>query len=406
MKALIINEFKKLFSKKKTYITIIAFILLIFVIAFGTYKNMKNEKEYNNPKNRIAQNEQRIKDINKELEKSSMPDNKKKQMQLEIEQMEQENDELKSEITSDTDWKKALQTKNERLKKSKDGQQIESNDDSDYKDSENQSNDDSSEIDNEIKLNNYLINNNIKPQGTYDFNAYSCMKQIISVLGAIFIAIGVAIFASDIVSGEFIPPTMKVLLIQPVSRAKVLFSKYITSLISVIILIIGIEMLSFLIIGGIFGFGSSAYPNFIGLKYASNKNGSNALKLIANSGVMIPQWKFLMYSLLLQLLFIIAVFSFTFLLSVIFKSSMISMAVNIVFVIFLSIFMSFPAINKIAAYIFLIYGRTSEILTGDMMTNMQNPKLTISFSIIIMCVWTIVSYILSHIIFKKRDILI
>lgn len=408
MAALIKNEIIKLFSKKKTYITLIAFVLLTFVISYGTYREKQNQKKYNSPQNMIEQNEQRINNMSKNIDDSSLSKSDKESMQLDIEKLKAENENLKNESNGKNNlgWKKSLQDKNEELKKSKEQMM----DKTKVKYAEKGSIDNIAEIDNQIKTNNYLIDNNIKPKSDYDFNAYSCINDIIDILGAIFIAVGVAIFSSDIVSGEFIPPTMKVLLIQPVSRGKVLFSKYITTLIASLVLIIGVEMLAFLIIGGIFGFGSNAYPNIIGLKYQFDKtnmiNGSYNLKLVAGSGIIISQGKFLLYSILLQALFITVVFSFTFLLSVIFKSSMVSVGLNVVIVIFISIFQSFPVINKITSYLFFTYGSTSNVLKGDLMRQMNNPNITINFAIAVMAIWTVVCYMLSHIIFKKRDILI
>ena len=49
---------------------------------------------------------------------------------------------------------------------------------------------------------------------------------------------GIAVFMSDMVSGECTPATLKFLLVQPVKRGKILFSKFIVSLVTVTSLIV------------------------------------------------------------------------------------------------------------------------------------------------------------------------
>ena len=61
-------------------------------------------------------------------------------------------------------------------------------------------------------------------------------------------------FMSDIVSGESTPATLKFLLVQPISRAKVILSKFIAVVITVVAMIAGLEVAAYGVIGAFTGF--------------------------------------------------------------------------------------------------------------------------------------------------------
>ncbi|MCS4479356.1 ABC transporter permease [Clostridium botulinum] len=66
-------------------------------------------------------------------------------------------------------------------------------------------------------------------------------------------------------SGENNPPTIKFLLSKPISRGKILLSKFIASIISIVLSLFICEFLAFLIIGIAFKFGSLLSPIVVGL---------------------------------------------------------------------------------------------------------------------------------------------
>lgn len=223
--------------------------------------------------------------------------------------------------------------------------------------------------------------------------------------------VGVIVFGSDMVSGEYTPPTMKFLLTEPVSRGKILFSKFITLVVSSTVFIVGIELIAFLIMGLIFKFGDFNYPVQVGTKFVQNlavkpEMGQSAVKAIAGTTFIIPMWKHIINMFLLQALFIVACTAFTFVLSTVLKSSMVSMSLSIVLVIVFNIFSEFPALKKIGQYLFVSFGNVDSVLTGQLVYKFSNINLTPTFSITILLVWTAICYIISHVVFVKKDILI
>ena len=396
---LISNEVKKLLRRKKTIIIFAAFVLLTIAIGYGSYKDNLNMKQWNSPEFRQQNIEDSIKYRKQDLENSNTTDADKKYGQQEIANMEAELSQIKLELSGNPiDWKVQLKDK------------IASTEETLNDKSSGLASSDKDRMKIELQQNQYLYDNNIKPQEENTLDAFSFIKTLFMVLGTIFIAVGVMVFAGDIVSGEFTPPTMKILLTQPVSRAKVLASKFIAVAGVAIILIVLVEILSFLIMGLIFGFGNPNYPMITGTIYkldlTSSAYGGHPLVAVAGSSYIISTGAFVLKMFLLQALFIITCVSVGFMLSSIVKSSMVSVSVSIVIVVASTILLEMPALKKLAQYIFTSYGTVGQILTGDAVMRYNNPHITTSFGIGTLIVTSIVCYLISHIVFTRKDILI
>lgn len=395
---LIGNEIKKLMNRKKTLIITIGFALLVAFIGFGTYKDIQHRIERNKPETQIQNEMRQIKYLEEDKNNSHASEEDKKSYDEQIKEARNRIEEIKKEQKlGKPDWKVTLKTdiKNaeEELK----------NPDLQERDKEY--------IKKDMAFNQYLLQNNIKPDDRLDVKATNFLISLFEILGMAFLAIGVTVFSSDMVSGEYTPPTMKFLITQPVSRGKVLFSKFVALILSSTVIIMLIELLAFIIMGVIFKFGDMNYPIRVGTRYMYNltahvEAGQSALKMIASSTYIIPMWKYIINMFLLQGLFIITSASFAFLFSTIVKSSMVSMAVSIVSIISFNIFTQMPYINKIGRYLFVNYGAPNMLLDGDVALRFKNPIVTTKFGVIVLLVWAIISYVIAHVVFTKKDILI
>ncbi|MEW9093806.1 MAG: ABC transporter permease subunit [Clostridiaceae bacterium] len=400
MFTLIYNEIRKLIKRPKTIIVYIAFIALMAVVSVAGYKSEQRRIKSNTPQ---AQLEMYTTYRESLLEqKNNVPEDEKASIDSNIKEIEKEIAELEILIKSgktEKDWKAELKTNIETIEKEL------SNSDNKSTDNHNQ----------ELELNKlkYLYDNNINPEEEYAFNGFNFLKILINdILGSLLLVIGVILFVSDIVSGECTPPTLKFLLIQPVSRGKVLLSKFIAVTISAILLIISSELIFFVIIGLLLGFGSPNLPVITGTLYKFDYSkldmfGKPAFVELANSSKMIPVWQYTLNMLLMQTLFIVACVAFAFLVSSILKSSMASMTLGIISVIMATILSQvIPAVVKRSHYLFISYGNISNLFDGTLAQRLQNPSITPLYGITILLVWTIVCYLISHFVFTKRDILI
>jgi len=410
---LILNEIRKLFARKKTWVVFGMFLLLVFVITFSQYKsylryleNSKPETQLNYAKENLKFNKENLKNI----ENQSMPEDERKIMleriQFEITSQEEQIKVLEEAVKNGDkprDWKKELKLRIDALE-----QQLNStkNNTTDKWQMQSQEN-----MKSEVTKLRYLYDNNINPEEENGFNSFNSLLNVIRSLGMLFLGLGIMIFVSDMVSGECTPPTLKFLLVQPITRGKVLASKFIAITISALILIIGAELITFLIVGFLYDFGNSSFPMMVGAKYAYDtshilQDGTYLIKLIEGSTVFIPMGKYIFQVLLLQSLFIVTCCSFGFLISTIFKSSMISMATSVVIVIASLIIGNIPLFTSKSYLLLTTYGDPTEILSGNIATKLGNPIVTTTNSIFILIGWFAISYFISHFIFTKKDILI
>lgn len=221
---------------------------------------------------------------------------------------------------------------------------------------------------------------------------------------------GIAIFMSDIVSGECTPATLKFLLIQPITRGKVLLSKFIAATLTVLTMILGVEFIGFGIVNLMSKVSASNYPVRIGNLYkleVVKATGTSQIVPIAGSGHMATNQELFIKAMLLQVLFIITACAFIFLVSSIIKSSMVTMAVTVVVSVFLTIgCVSLKPLKDLAHLVFLNYGDTMKLVIGSTPLMYSNPNMTVNNGIIVMIATTILSYIIGYLVFTKKDILI
>lgn len=397
MAILILNEIKKIFLKKKTLVVIIGFVVLIGLICFGLYRDSVNQKLASSPESQQRNIQMQIDNLKQQQKDVSTSADNKKSIAESIANMEIDLQNIKNNKNTKIDWKETLKNQKVQIE-----QQLktEINIPQINKDRENI----------QLKEIQYRLDNNIKPSEAYELSAFKYFDFLIEVLGSIFILIGILVFAADVVSGEYTPPTMKLLLTQPVSRAKVLLSKYLAAVISALGLILSIEAISFILMGFIFGFGNPLAPVSIGSSYQIdplhlNESGLS-LKMIAGSTHIIPMWQYALMNLGMEILFIITCVSFALLLSTILNSSMVSVVTGVVFTIVLFVLTNVAIIRKFTPYIFIFHGNSSAIFKGNLALQFSNSHITIVNSIVVMVIWIISCYTISHIVFTKKDILL
>lgn len=404
---LIRNELKKIFSRGKTYVISILFVAFVGMLFVGSYIDEKRMDKMNSPQGRVERLEENIswmeqdlKNLEANTKSDTNVETSKLQVKEQLEKNKSELDKLKKQIADGTvedNWKENLDKQIEDLKQQLNDETMPSR----YKAS----------IQSQLDELNYYKDNNLKPIDSWDVKGFNFMKTVMSALGMIFLAVGIALFMSDMVSGEFTPATMKFLLIQPVSRGKVLLSKFIAVVISSVTLILSIEIIAFLLVGLFRGFGYSGIPTMFGAKYefdmSQMQDGVQPLVQVVGTGEHIPLWNFTIRTFLMQTLFIVACCAFVFLISSLVKTSMISMAVTTSVTVLVQILTEILSpMKKIAQFLFISYGNAASVLDGSIALQYNNPNITIGFSIAVLLISTIVFYIISHLTFTKRDILI
>ena len=236
------------------------------------------------------------------------------------------------------------------------------------------------------EVNKYIIENNINDE---DMTLKTMFENFFSQFG-IFIIVILVMVAGTIVSEEFNKGTIKLLLVKPYSRNKILASKFVTSLIMIVIVVMVTALMELLIGGVIFGFDSLSIPV---LEYDFNANSVQAINVFVYFGIQ----------LLTQLPMIILLTTLAFALSTLFTNSALAITIALLG------YMSTTIINQLAISFdiqFLKYFVTmnwdlSQYLFGGLpyMEGMSMPV-----SIVICIVYFLIMVIPTWIVFKRRNI--
>ncbi|SEN88119.1 ABC-2 type transport system permease protein [Amphibacillus marinus] len=233
-----------------------------------------------------------------------------------------------------------------------------------------------------IAINTYRLENNIPPDS--EDNIWTVVEEsraIISLVGLFTIVV-----ASGIVASEFSTGTIKLLLIRPISRVKILLSKYLTVILfSLFLLSITFGLAA---IAGLILFGT-APEEAVHLAYQNGQVVERALGL------------HLMGSYLLYSIDILMLTTMAFMISSVFRNS--SLAVGI------SIFLltiGGTAANILSFYFdwakYILFLNTDLTVYFDGMPNIEG--MTLTFSIVMLLLYFVLFHLLAFFFFNKRDV--
>jgi len=239
----------------------------------------------------------------------------------------------------------------------------------------------------EVAISKYKIENKIKevPYNSNNYlydnflNEYSTMILVMIIL-----------VAGSIVSEEFSKGTIKLLLVKPFSRTKILLGKYITSLLMVLFSIVVIFIIQTIIGGLFFGFDSLEIPKVI---YNYTTSTVESIHIL----------KFLFFNVLAVLPQLVLLTTLAFSLSTIFINTSIATVLTIVGAFGSNIINTIAQLAEIEILKFFVtlnwdwsvylFGGTSPY-----------KGITFPFSIIICIIYLLIMLFVTFIIFKKRNI--
>jgi ABC-2 type transport system permease protein len=273
------------------------------------------------------------------------------------------------QVSENPQWKQTLKTENEALKK-----QIQQ--------STQGAIEQGNYFESQIALNEYRIKHDLAPNTDYNlWNFVTDVSQLIQFAGLFTITI-----AAGIVASEFNWGTIKLLLIRPINRRKILLSKYIT------VLLFGILMLGILFIFSallgtvLFGLPQDSIPY---LNYHAGK--------VTEQPMVIH----LIVFYFLQSISMVMLTTMAFMISAVFRNS--SLAIG------LSLFLMFTG-GQITRLIALKYEWAKYILFAntDLMQYFEGMPMvegmTLSFSVLMLLVYFCLFQFLAFYVFQKRDV--
>ncbi len=237
------------------------------------------------------------------------------------------------------------------------------------------------------EINKYVIENEVDVNKSDDVRGI--LKNFFSEYG-LFVVVMIIMIAGTIVSEEFNKGTIKLLLVKPYSRNKILFSKFITILIMIIFSIFAVVVMELLIGGVIFGYDSLSVPI---LEYNFETGNLETLSIFTYLGIEIVTQ--------LPKLVLLATLAFSF--STLFTNGPVAIAIPLLG------YMSADVINMLVIQKKVDFMRFfvslnwdfSEYLYGNL-PSMEG--MTIQFSIIMCMLYFIAMIIPTFIVFKKKNI--
>ena len=206
----------------------------------------------------------------------------------------------------------------------------------------------------------------------------------------IFLIVVVVMIAGTIVSEEFNKGTIKLLLVKPYTRNKILMAKAITTFIMIIFVIVVTLVMQILIGRIIFGFDSLAEPV---VAYNFNTNTMEEMNIFANLGVQT----------LTQLPMIILLATLAFAISTVFTNSTLAITISLLG------YMAASIINQLAIGYDLQFMKYFVTMNWDLSiyANGALPYMegmSMIMSIIICVVYFLIMMIPTFVVFKKRNI--
>ncbi|MBE4907686.1 ABC transporter permease [Bacillus luteolus] len=237
----------------------------------------------------------------------------------------------------------------------------------------------------------YYLDHDINPTAP---GAPSFMRMFIENSIDLFLPLMVMVIAADLVSSEGSGGTIKLLLTRPVKRWKILMSKYISMMLSVSFIVLGVGILSYLISGIILGYGGWTMPVLTGFSVVGEE-------LITDNVHLIPQWQYLLMQFGLAWFVCMVVGTLTFMLSVLIRSTAAVMGIMLAALISGAILSNMVSSWVSAKYFFMVNLRLTDYVRG-----MAPPieGMNLGFSMSVLLVWALVALIVSFATFTKRDV--
>lgn len=232
-----------------------------------------------------------------------------------------------------------------------------------------------------IDKNNYHLENDLKPQ-PYDGWAYVLDNSFLTSVISLF----TIIVAAGIISNEFKWGTIKLLLIRPISRTKILLSKYVSVLIFAFTMLVFLLLTSWIV--GAIMFGVNGLNPVVVQNLMSGFAHNNVL------GEIVTSYGFSLVTLVMMA-------TFAFMISAIFRSS--SMAVGLAIFLMMAGNAIVAVVSKYEWAKYILFANTNlEQYTNGM--GPAIPGMSMTFSIIVLVVYFVIFIVAAWTAFTKRDV--
>ncbi|QHT62228.1 ABC transporter permease [Paenibacillus lycopersici] len=241
--------------------------------------------------------------------------------------------------------------------------------------------DEKERFENAIKLNDYYIAHDINPN---ELSLWSYVNTSASLI--ILVTLLTVIIAADMIAAEFSWGTIKLLLVGPASRSKIMLSKYI-SVMGFALLLLLIAFAAAFAAGGILeGFSGLSQPN-VTMTNGVIHEGSMIVNALEKYG----------YAVVSLLMYV----TMAFMISSAFRSSSMAIAFSLLFMLLGNSLSGFFHEYDWVKYLLFSNVDLTQYMEGS---SPLRPEMTMSFSILMLVAYYVVFQFIAWLLFTKRDV--
>lgn len=396
-----LNEWLKLLRRKRLWVAAALALVIVALFTYGTYRDSQSTSRYNSP----AFTQQQIQDTKQSIAQiktqpvTAQSKQELQQMQNQLSSLQQQYGIQRAESAGN--WKPVVQKHitqlNQELKSMGTTQQDQVM---------------AANIKTQLLTLNYEVKHNVKPLLPWQTSAYTSLGAFFDFVASLFLPLLIVIMIADMVAGETTSGTVKLLLIRPVSRTKILLGKWFVSLFATVL----ISLATFFAMLGagiaVIGGQGATQPEVVGTTYKFLKQtgivsqgGSNGLVAVPQLGHahVLPAWVYTVDAILLITLAMLVVATVAFLSSVLFKSAMASTAVAMGVMILGTILLHLIHSKWVMLW-FPVHLDLTQDWTGAVSRQLQ-MSVGLGAGLLVLAGWLIVSIVISIVKFKRQDIL-
>lgn len=234
----------------------------------------------------------------------------------------------------------------------------------------------------EIAINDYRIKHHLPFNEKY--NVWSFVEDASQLI--ILVGLFTIIISAGIVASEFNWGTIKLLLIRPINRSKILTSKYLTVLLFALLMLA--ILFAFSTILGAFLFGTPDHP----VPYLSYANGQ-----VTKQNIVV----YLMNYYGFKSIDTIMLATMAFMISSVFRNSSLAIGLSL-FLLFTGAQFTLLLSTKFSWAKYILFANTDLMQYVDGTPMMEG--MSMSFSVIMLLIYFVIFQFLAFLVFKKRDV--
>jgi ABC-2 type transport system permease protein len=226
----------------------------------------------------------------------------------------------------------------------------------------------------------YALANNINP---YEQTLWSTMDELAMVIGLVTVL--TIVVAADMIAAEFSWGTIKLLLIRPATRTKILVNKYIATLLFSLVLLIVMFIASFIL--------GAVTEGLTGISQVDLYVKDGAVHERAMVVKVLQTYGFQIVSLIMYV-------TLSFMISSAFRSSTMAIAFSLGLML-----IGNTIVGLLSGYSWIKYVLFANIdLSQYFIGTPLRPDMTLGFSLMILAAYFIVFHLISWLLFIKRDV--